>query len=157
MVINPRHSPIIIEEDYEPSRGDARGFDAAIAPTIADIEEAVTSVTIDSQRTITSVTTNSGKADTPVTTNLTIVTKDPPYPQRLVEPRMTSQPETDFLKELQNLCVRIPLLQALKEVPIYAKIVTDLCIKKPRRNRKDPATTRDGKVIRINDCSASPY
>ena len=66
--------------------------------------------------------------------------QDPSYPQRLSKPRMTSQPESDFLKELQNLYVRIPLLQALKEVPIYAKIARSLCIKKPRRKPKEPAT-----------------
>ena len=41
---------------------------------------------------------------------------------------------------LQNLHVRITLLQALKEVPIYAKTIRDLCIKKPRRKPKDLAT-----------------
>eukprot|EP00253_Pinus_taeda_P021442 PITA_21442 len=90
--INPSHSPTIIEEDCEPSKGDVGG------------------------------------------------TEDPPYPERLVEPRMTSQVEFDFLRELQNLHVRIPLLQALQEVPIYAKKVRDLCIKKPGRKPKDPAT-----------------
>lgn len=53
---------------------------------------------------------------------------------------MNSQPEFDFLQELQNLHVRIPLLQALKELLIYAKIVRYLCIKKPGRKPKDPAT-----------------
>lgn len=42
--------------------------------------------------------------------------------------------------ELQNLHVQIPLLQALKEVPIYAKTIRDLCIKKPGRKPKDPTT-----------------
>lgn len=36
--------------------------------------------------------------------------------------------------------VRIPLLQALKGVPIYAKTMRDLCIKKPGRKPKDLAT-----------------
>jgi hypothetical protein len=31
--------------------------------------------------------------------------------------------------ELRNICVNIPLLQAIKDIPIYAKIVRDLCIK----------------------------
>lgn len=53
---------------------------------------------------------------------------------------MTTQPEYDFLRELQNLHVWIPLLQALKEAPIYAKTVRYFCIKKPGRKPKDPAT-----------------
>lgn len=36
--------------------------------------------------------------------------------------------------------VRIPLLQALKEIHIYAKTVRDFCIEKPRRKPKDPGT-----------------
>jgi hypothetical protein len=35
--------------------------------------------------------------------------------------------------------VKIPLLQAIKDIPIYAKIVRDLCIKKPGRKRKEPS------------------
>lgn len=53
---------------------------------------------------------------------------------------MTSQPESDFLRELQNFHVRIPMLQALKELLIYAKTIRDLCIKKAGRKPKDPAT-----------------
>ena len=69
-------------------------------PTTVDIEEVVTFVTSNPRRTVTSVTTTSSKADTPVTTNSTTVTHDPSYPQRLAEPRMTSQPESNFLREL---------------------------------------------------------
>jgi len=46
-VINPSHSPVIIEEDCEPSKGDARGFEAATTPTTIDIEEVVTPITAD--------------------------------------------------------------------------------------------------------------
>ena len=75
------------------------------APTIVYIEEVFTSIRADSQRTITFVTTNSGKANTSVTTYSTVVTQEPPYPQRLAEPRMASKSEYDFLKEFQNLYV----------------------------------------------------
>ena len=34
--------------------------------------------------------------------------------------------------------VNIPLLQAIRDVPIYAKTVRDLCIRKPGRKPKDP-------------------
>lgn len=55
------------------------------------------------RKTITPITTNSGKANTPVAVDSTIMTQDPPYPERLIEIRMTLQPESDFLRELQNL------------------------------------------------------
>lgn len=53
---------------------------------------------------------------------------------------MIPQPESNFLKDLKNLCIRVPLLQAIKDVPIYVKIVRDLCVKKPIRNPKDCVT-----------------
>jgi hypothetical protein len=33
---------------------------------------------------------------------------------------------------------KIPLLQAIKDIPIYAKIIRDLCLKKPGRKKKEP-------------------
>jgi len=49
-------------------------------------------------------------------------------------------PDFNLLGELQNLYVKIPLLQALKDVPIYARTIRDICIKKPSRKAKDPLT-----------------
>jgi len=46
----------------------------------------------------------------------------------------------NLLGELQNLYVKIPLLQALRDVPIYARTMRDICIKKPSRKAKDPLT-----------------
>jgi hypothetical protein len=40
--------------------------------------------------------------------------------------------------ELQNVCIKIPLLQDIKDIPIYAKIIRDICIKKPGRKKKEP-------------------
>ena len=40
----------------------------------------------------------------------------------------------DILGELQNLYIKIPFLQAIQDIPIYAKTIKELCIKKPRRN-----------------------
>lgn len=48
-------------------------------------------------------------------------------------------PEFDILDELKNSYVKIPLLQTIKEIPIYAKIVKVLCIKKTGK-KKDPTT-----------------
>jgi hypothetical protein len=47
-------------------------------------------------------------------------------------------PSFNLLGELQNLHVKIPLLQAIRDVPIYVKTVRDLCIKKPGRKPREP-------------------
>jgi hypothetical protein len=44
------------------------------------------------------------------------------------------------LNELKNICVKISLLQSLKDIPIYNKVVKELCIKNPGRKQKDPTT-----------------
>ena len=45
-----------------------------------------------------------------------------------------STPEFDLLQKLQNVCVKIPLFQDVKDIPIYAKNVRKLYIRK----LKDP-------------------
>jgi hypothetical protein len=49
-------------------------------------------------------------------------------------------PTFNLLGELQNLYVKIPLLQALRDVPIYARTMQDICVKKPDRKTKYPLT-----------------
>jgi hypothetical protein len=58
----------------------------------------------------------------------------------LVIEKPTTRPEFDILNELKNICVKIPLLQSIKDIPIYSKVVKELCIKKPSRKQKDPPT-----------------
>jgi hypothetical protein len=48
--------------------------------------------------------------------------------------------EFDLISKLKNLCIKIPFLQAIKEIPIYTKTIRELCIKKPGRRKKDPPT-----------------
>ena len=50
------------------------------------------------------------------------------------------QPQFNLLGELKNIYVKIPLLQALQDVPIYARTVQDLCTRKPGRKPRDPPT-----------------
>ena len=73
-------------------------------------------------------------------TQPTQLIRQPPYLERLMLPRAGGQPQFNLLGELRNLYVKIPLLQALQDVPIYARIVRDLCTKKPRRKPRDPPT-----------------
>eukprot|EP00253_Pinus_taeda_P003983 PITA_03983 len=61
-------------------------------------------------------------------------TSSPPFPERLVIPRPIHQPNFDILGELQNLYIKIPFLQAIQDILIYAKTIKELCIKRPRRN-----------------------
>lgn len=37
--------------------------------------------------------------------------------------------------------VKIPLLQAIKDIPIYTKAIKELCLKKPSKKRFNPQTT----------------
>lgn len=38
------------------------------------------------------------------------------------------------------MCIKIPLIQSIKDIPIYTKIVRDIFLKKLGRKRKDPQT-----------------
>lgn len=66
--------------------------------------------------------------------------KDSPYPERLVIEKPISIPKNDLEIQIINLCVKIPLLQAIKDIPIFAKTIKELCIKKPGRKKKKPTT-----------------
>ena len=61
-----------------------------------------------------------------------IILTEPPYPETLILPKVVGQPYFNLLGELKNIYVKIPLLQALQDVPIYAKTVQDLCTRKPQ-------------------------
>ena len=50
------------------------------------------------------------------------------------------QPQFNLLRELKNIYVNIILLQAIHDVPIYTKIVWDLCVRNPGRKTRDPLT-----------------
>ena len=55
-------------------------------------------------------------------------------------PKIVGQRQFNLLGELKNLYVKIPLLQALQDVPIYARTVWDLCTRKPGRKPRDHPT-----------------
>jgi hypothetical protein len=63
-----------------------------------------------------------------------------PYPERLTLSKSSPQAEFDLLGELQNLFVKIPLLQAMKDVPIYGKTLREYFSKKYAKKSKDPLT-----------------
>lgn len=55
---------------------------------------------------------------------------EPPYPEILIVNKEEIPLEYDLENELRNVCIKIPLLQEIRDIHIYTKIVKDLCIKK---------------------------
>jgi hypothetical protein len=53
----------------------------------------------------------------------TQVPRTPPFPERLLIEKTIAQSEFDIMNELKNVCVKIPLLQVIRDVPIYAKTI----------------------------------
>lgn len=68
------------------------------------------------------------------------MSNDPPYLERLDIEKLLVQPKFNIESQLRNICVRIPLLQDLRDIPIYDKIVKELFLKKLGRKRKEPPT-----------------
>lgn len=50
----------------------------------------------------------------------------------------------DFLFELQNVCVRIPLPQSITNKSIFTQTIKELCVKMLGRKRKDPPIIKLG-------------
>ena len=46
-------------------------------------------------------------------------------------------PDYDMLDELRIVCIKIPLLQAIKEIPNFAKTMKELSNQRSGRKRKD--------------------
>jgi hypothetical protein len=68
------------------------------------------------------------------------VAETTPFPEHLALTKTPEPPAFNLLGELQNSYVKIPLLQALRDVPIYARTMRDICVKNPGRKTKDPLT-----------------
>ncbi|CAN6544905.1 unnamed protein product [Malus baccata var. baccata] len=52
-----------------------------------------------------------------------------PYPERL-KPKAKDQQLTDFMKTLAKVQINLPLIDAIKNIPSYAKFLKDVCTKK---------------------------
>ena len=65
----------------------------------------------------------------PLQKESTQIEKTAPFPERLAIAKPATYPEYDIVNELKKLCIKIPLLQAIKYIPIYGKVIKDLCIK----------------------------
>ena len=78
--------------------------------------------------------------ETSIDTQPTQLIREPPYPERLTLQKAVEKPQFNLLGELKNLYVEIPLLQALHDVPVYARTVRDMCTRKLGRKPRDPPT-----------------
>lgn len=64
----------------------------------------------------------------------------PPFPERLTVTTQPNLEEDELLGELKQLCVKIPLLQAIKDVLIYNKLIKEKCFRHLGRRKKDAST-----------------
>ncbi|CAN6711911.1 unnamed protein product [Malus baccata var. baccata] len=73
---------------------------------------------------------------------------EPPmhYPERL-RPKTKDQQLTDFMKTLSKVQINLPLIDAIKDIPSYAKCLKDVCTKKKKLIDFE-------KVIFTEQCSA---
>jgi len=53
----------------------------------------------------------------------------PAFPEILTHPVHHTLEENELLGELKNLCVKILLLQAIKDIPIYKSLIKEKCFK----------------------------
>jgi hypothetical protein len=59
----------------------------------------------------------------------------PPYLERLSFKKPIIHSEFDLINELRNACIKFPLLHVIKDIPIYAKTIRELCLKKHRTKK----------------------
>jgi hypothetical protein len=111
------------------------------SPTvIIQEEEEETPDELPNEETLEDVIIPKSQSSNPQQTIQTQIPRTPPFPERLIIEKPIVRPEFDIMNELRNVCVKIPLLQAIRDVPIYVKTIRELCIKKPGRKQKDPPT-----------------
>jgi hypothetical protein len=62
----------------------------------------------------------------------------PLFLEILMITKLTVYPNFDIVGELENLYIKVPLLQALQDIPIYAKMIKELCGRNPIKKIKNP-------------------
>ena len=58
--------------------------------------------------------------------------------------------EYNILNELKNICIKILVLQDIKDIPIYTKVIMELCIKCSGKKQKDPLTIHV--IVEMSKC-----
>jgi len=64
----------------------------------------------------------------------------PPFPERQTGTTQPPLEEAELLGELKQLCAKIPLIQAIKGMPIYNKMIKEKCFRHLGRHRRDAQT-----------------
>jgi hypothetical protein len=62
----------------------------------------------------------------------------PPYLEMLSLEKPIVRPKFDLASEFRNVCIKVPLLQAIKYILIYDKTIRELSVKKPIRKNIEP-------------------
>ncbi|KAL5725012.1 hypothetical protein ACHQM5_008209 [Ranunculus cassubicifolius] len=76
-----------------------------------------------------------------------------PFPQRLI-PAKQNKDNKDIFEILQQVKVNIPLLDAIKQIPSYAKFLKDLCTTKRKHNVHKKAQLIIHRIWeKVNTCS----
>lgn len=69
-----------------------------------------------------------------------LIVTSTPFPERLTIPKPIVYSYFDLVGQLKNLCIKIPLLQAIQYIPIHAKPIKELCVNKFVRKEKTSPT-----------------
>ena len=69
-----------------------------------------------------------------------------PYPERLI-PKAKNQQLKNFIQTLAKVQINLPLLEAIKKIPFYAKFLKDVCTKKKKLVETE-------KIVLTEQCSA---
>ncbi|KAM1216936.1 hypothetical protein ACFX2J_013166 [Malus domestica] len=78
---------------------------------------------------------NKGK-EVPILINSNVVPPNVPFPHRFMQSKK-EKAEKDILEMFRKVQVNIPLLDAIKQVPKYAKFLKELCTTKRRMSNKE--------------------
>ncbi|XP_070662192.1 uncharacterized protein [Malus domestica] len=84
---------------------------------------------------------NKGK-EVPILINSNVVPPNVPFPRRFMQPK-NEEAEKDILETFRKVQVNIPLLDAIKQVPRYAKFLKELCTTRKRISSK--------KVVKVSE------
>ncbi|KAM2751137.1 hypothetical protein EV2_000338 [Malus domestica] len=79
--------------------------------------------------------TNKGK-EVPILINSNVVPPNVPFPRRFMQ-STKEEAEKDILETFRKVQVNIPLLDAIKQVPRYAKFLKELCTTRKRISSKE--------------------
>ncbi|KAM1302179.1 hypothetical protein ACFX2H_013131 [Malus domestica] len=77
---------------------------------------------------------NKGK-EVPILINFNVVPPNVPFPRRFTQSKK-EEAEKDILETFRKVQVNIPLLDATKQVPRYAKFLKELCTTRKRISRR---------------------